>query len=89
MFGDVVGEWRAKPAATLAGLDEIRGGEMTVAQNLEYVTFDDGTQGFKEVEGEAVAVLLVGVQDANTGLEPDGESGDACFGLSQGVAVVE
>ena len=33
-------------------------------------TFDDGTQGFKEVEGEAVAVLLVGVQDANTGVEP-------------------
>ncbi len=89
VLGEFVGEWGEQPAGTLSGLVEGVCAEVPDGEKLQYVAFDEGAQRFEEVEGEAVAVLLVGVHDAESGVEPERDGGEAAFGFGEGVAVVE
>ncbi len=89
LFGELVGERREEPAGALPGLVEVAGLEVAGGEQLQDVAFDVRADGFKEVEGEAVTVLLVSVDDAETGVEADGEGGEPAFDFGQGVAVVE
>ncbi|MDP9358282.1 MAG: hypothetical protein M3R02_23940 [Chloroflexota bacterium] len=88
-FGEVVSQGWEESAFAGAGLVEVVDPEVTAPEEFEDVSVDDGSQDFQEVEDEAVAVPLVGVDDAEAGVEADGEDGDAAFSFGEGVAVVE
>ena len=49
----------------LRGFVEVAGGEVSGCRHGKDVSLDVGADGFEEVEGEAVAVLVVGVDDAH------------------------
>lgn len=65
------GEPWVESAATVAAFDEIRSREGPAFQQVDDQTVDDGSDGFDEVEREAVAVLLVDVDDAKAGVESE------------------
>jgi hypothetical protein len=53
------------------------------------MAFDDRAEGFEEVEGEAVTVLLVGVNDPEPRVQAEGDGGEPAFGFGERVAIVE
>jgi hypothetical protein len=68
---------------------EVGGTETLGEQQPQHVAIHRGPQRFEEVEGEAVAILLVGVQDSQAWVQADGDRGESALRLGQGVAVVE
>lgn len=65
----------------MPGLVEVRPPGHPLAQQLKQVVIDGGPDRFKEVQGEAVAILLVAVGDAETRVETHGVEGGAAFGF--------
>ncbi len=53
------------------------------------MSFDDRSDGFEEVQGEAVPIAFVGVDYAEAWVETECDCGEAAFGGGEGVAVVE
>jgi hypothetical protein len=78
--GEFVGEWWEESAGSLPGFVKLASAEMAHRQQGEDVSFDEGAERFEEVEGEAVAVSDVGVDDAESGVESNGEDGESGFG---------
>ena len=69
--GELARERRRDPADALAGLEEVGGGERSLGQESQDVAVDERPDGLHEVGRERVAVELVGVEDAEPGVEPD------------------
>ena len=69
--GEVVRERRQQPALACAGFVDVVAGEMTLLEHGEDVLVDDRAQRFEKIEGQAVAVFGVGVDDAQTRVEAE------------------
>jgi hypothetical protein len=54
-------------------------------EQLKNVGVDGWPSGLHQVEGEGVTVAVVGVDDAQARVEPEGEAGDACLGFEDRV----
>jgi hypothetical protein len=63
-LGEVLGEGWGESAASVAGLDDVSGSEGSLLDDGQDVAFHDGPQGLNQVQTQAVAALLVGVDDA-------------------------
>src|SRR4051812_4486965 len=87
--GEVRGEVRHEPAVAARSFGEVGGGEPPQLHELEDVVVDDGSDWFHEVEREAVAVLLIGVDDAEPRVEAEGLEREDGFGLEKRVPVVK
>src|SRR6185437_13186048 len=88
-LGEVVGELREETATPGWGFVEVAAGEVPTVQDGEDVPVDDGPERFEKVEGHAVAVLGVGVADAQRRVEGDRVQREAAFGFGERVAVVQ
>jgi hypothetical protein len=68
--GELVAERWVKPADATGGLGEVAPRELASLEEFEHVVVDGRQGGLHQVEGEGVAVAVVGVDDAETGSRP-------------------
>ena len=88
-FGESMGERRQDAADAAAGLVEVSPPKRRRGEQVEDVAVDGRAGGFHDVEGEGVAVTLVGVPDPECRIEARGVQGECGFGFEQRVEVVE